>query len=96
MQKIVISGATGILGSALIRCAKKQGLEIVCIVRKDSERAKALIASNSVDILQADLKDYNTLSPVITNSDVFIHLAWEKTFGTARDDVDAQVPYNAR
>ncbi|MBM7023991.1 NAD(P)-dependent oxidoreductase [Treponema sp. Marseille-Q4523] len=91
MQKIVISGATGILGSALIRCAKKQGLEIVCIVRKDSERAKALIASNSVDILQADLKDYNTLSPVITNSDVFIHLAWEKTFGTARDDVDAQV-----
>jgi len=91
MQKIVISGATGVLGAALIRCAKKQGFDIVCIVRKDSERAKTLIASNSVDILQADLKDYNMLTPVITDCDVFIHLAWEKTFGNARDDVDAQV-----
>lgn len=91
MQKIVISGATGILGSALIRCAKKQGLDIVCIVRKDSERARTLIDSDTVDIIQADLKDYAMLSPVITGCDVFIHLAWEKTFGSARDDIDAQM-----
>ena len=91
MQKIVISGATGILGTAVIRCAKKQGFDIVCIVRKDSERARALIDSDTVDIVQADLKDYNVLTPVITGCDAFIHLAWEKTFGNARDDVDAQV-----
>ena len=91
MQKIVISGATGVLGAALICCAKKQGFDIVCIVRKDSERAKTLIASNSVDILQADLKDYAMLDPVITGCDAFIHLAWEKTFSSARDDIDAQL-----
>ena len=91
MQKIVISGATGILGTAVIRCAKKQGLDIVCLVRKDSERARALIDSDTVDIVQADLKDYNVLTPVITGCDAFIHLAWEKTFGNARDDVDAQM-----
>ena len=91
MQKIVISGATGILGTAVIRCAKKQGLDIVCIVREDSDRGKEFIASNSVDIVQADLKDYAMLSPVITGCDAFIHLAWEKTFGNARDDIEAQM-----
>lgn len=91
MQKIVISGATGVLGAALIRCAKKQGFDIVCIVRKDSERAKALIDSGAVGIIQADLKDYAMLDPVITGCDAFIHLAWEKTFGSARDDIDAQL-----
>lgn len=91
MQKIVISGATGVLGAALIRCAKKQGFDIVCIVRKDSERAKALIDSGAVGIIQADLKDYAMQDPVITGCDAFIHLAWEKTFGSARDDIDAQL-----
>lgn len=91
MQKIVISGGTGVLGTALIRCAKKQGFDIVCIVRTDSERAKALIDSDAVGIIQADLKDYAMLDPVITGCDAFIHLAWEKTFGNARDDIDAQM-----
>lgn len=91
MQKIVISGATGILGSALIRCAQEEGFDIICIVRKDSERAKKIMPSDTLHVIQANLNDYKTFEPSITDCDIFIHLAWEKTFGNARDDVEAQV-----
>lgn len=91
MQKIVISGATGIIGSALIQCAQKQGLNVICLVHKSSERAKKLVPCDTLQIIQADLKDYNTLEPSITDCDVFVHLAWEKTFGNERDNTDAQV-----
>jgi len=91
MRKIVISGSTGMIGSSLVRCALAQNFSVVCIVRKNSTKLNNILQSDKVQILQLDLSDYKNYEPKIKDCDTFIHLAWEKTFGASRDDVDVQV-----
>jgi len=90
INKIVITGATGMIGAALIRCAVKEGVEVLCIVRKDSGRLSNIPQSDLVKIEYCDINEYCSLS-LNESYDVFYHLAWEKTFGALRDDVDTQV-----
>lgn len=90
IQKIVITGATGIIGSSIARCALEQGMDVLCIIRKDTSRFYNLPKSERLKIIYADISKYTQLD-IQDNYDVFYHLAWEKTFGVSRDDVAAQV-----
>jgi len=90
IKKIVITGATGMIGAALTRCAVKEGIEVLCIVRKDSGRLDNIPQSDLIKIEFCDINEYCSLN-LNGNYDVFYHLAWEKTFGASRDDVDSQV-----
>ncbi|MDR2446418.1 MAG: NAD(P)-dependent oxidoreductase [Treponema sp.] len=89
MKKIIISGATGMLGAALVKCAVERGLEILCVCRRESARVENLPASDRVSVQYADLSEYSTLR-VSGTYDAFFHLAWDKTRGASRDDVDVQ------
>jgi nucleoside-diphosphate-sugar epimerase len=90
MKKIVISGATGMIGSTLSRCAQAQGMEVLCIVRKGSHNAENLSKSDNLKILYLDLEEYAT-GNISGEYDCFFHLAWDKTFGVSRDDADTQI-----
>ena len=90
MRKIVITGATSMIGVALTRCAIKEGIKILCIVRKDSKRLNNIPQSNLVNVEYCNIDEYNNLD-LRDCYDVFYHLAWEKTSRVSRDDVDAQV-----
>jgi NAD(P)-dependent dehydrogenase (short-subunit alcohol dehydrogenase family) len=37
MKKLVITGATSMIGFALAKCAVSLGMEVLCIVRKSSK-----------------------------------------------------------
>jgi UDP-glucose 4-epimerase len=90
MQKIVITGATGMIGSALARCALGQGMDVLCIIRKNTIRLDNLPKSERLKIVYAGISEYANLD-ISGSYDIFYHLAWEKTYGTSRDDVDTQV-----
>jgi UDP-glucose 4-epimerase len=90
MQKIAITGATGMIGSAIAKCALEQGIEVLCIIRKDTTRFDNLPKSDRLKIIYSDISEY-ALIEIQDNYDVFYHLAWEKTSGTSRDDVNTQV-----
>ena len=90
MQKIVITGATGMIGSALARCALEQGMDVLCIIRKDTTRLDNLPKSERLKIIYAGISEYANVD-FSGSYDVFYHLAWEKTNGASRDDVDTQV-----
>jgi nucleoside-diphosphate-sugar epimerase len=79
------------IGSALVHSALEEGCEVLCIVRPGSTRLDNLPASSSIRILYTGLPDYAALPAQDKNYDVFFHLAWNKTFGASRDDVDAQL-----
>jgi nucleoside-diphosphate-sugar epimerase len=89
INKIVITGATGMIGASLARCAVNEGIQILCIVRKNSEKLNNLPKSDLVKIEYCDIDQYSNLS-FDTGYDVFYHLAWDKTSGSSRDDVDIQ------
>lgn len=90
MKKILITGATGMIGSAIVREAIKSNYEITCLVRKDSTRIKNIIESSQVKIVNCDITDYSKIK-LKDRYDIFIHLAWDKTSVGGRDDVDCQL-----
>ena len=90
MKKILLTGATGMIGSAIVREALKQNYEITCVVRKGSPRAANIPQDSRVNIVECDISDYKTLE-LDGSCDVFMHLAWDKTSVGGRDDVDCQL-----
>lgn len=90
MKKILLTGATGMIGSAIVREVINQNYEITCLVRKASSRIKNIPDSPKVKIVDCNITEYSTI--VLDNKyDVFIHLAWDKTTVGGRDDVDSQL-----
>ena len=90
MKKIIITGATGMIGSAIVREAIKNNYEVTCLVRKESSRIKNIPKSIKVDIVDCNITEYSTLK-LDRQYDIFIHLAWDKTSAGGRDDVDCQM-----
>ena len=89
MKKIIVTGATGCVGSAIVRRALAQGMEVTCIVHEGSKRLGNLPQDERVKIVECNLSNYNSLN-IDGQHDAFIHMAWEKTFGASRDDAEAQ------
>ena len=88
MNKIIVTGATGCVGSAVVRRALARGMEVTCIVHQRSNRLGNL--PHNVHIVECNLSNYNTLQ-LESEYDAFIHMAWEKTFGASRDDAEVQM-----
>jgi nucleoside-diphosphate-sugar epimerase len=90
MKKIVITGATGMIGSSIAKRASEAGIDVLCIVRKESGRLDNLPKSENIKIVYATQDKYSQID-IAGGYDVFYHLAWDKTSGASRDDVDTQV-----
>lgn len=89
IQKIIVTGATGAVGSAVVRRAVEKGIDVTCIVHQDSKRLGNLPQSDKVHIVECNLQDYRILSFDV-QYDAFIHLSWENTVGGSRDDAEVQ------
>lgn len=90
MKKLILTGATGMIGSAILREALRQDYEITCIVRKNSSRIKNIPQDSRVHIIDTDISEYKNLE-LNEKYDIFMHLAWNKTSVGGRDDVDSQL-----
>lgn len=90
MKKIAITGATGMIGSSVAKCAIERGMDVLCIIRKGTSRLGNLPKSERLAVIYADISEYADLD-VSDCYDVFYHLAWEKTSVALRDDADTQV-----
>lgn len=88
-QKIIVTGATGAVGSAVVRRALDKGMDVLCIVHKGSKRLSNLPGSKRLKLVECDLCDYGGLK-LDGKWDAFIQMAWEKTFGALRDDAEIQ------
>ena len=89
MQKVVITGATGVIGRNLIEYLLKLDIEILAIVRKNSKRRLDIPINEKLKILECDLDKLYSLE-IKEKFDIFYHLAWDGTFGEERNDVDKQ------
>ncbi|MBR6223510.1 MAG: NAD(P)-dependent oxidoreductase [Lachnospiraceae bacterium] len=89
-MKVMISGATGAIGMALLREAVKLGYEVGCLVNPDSDRKSKIADFPGIRIYECSVDDYSHFN-IQEKYDAFVHLAWKKTFGKARDDMDVQL-----
>ena len=90
IRKTVITGATGMIGATLAKIAVDKGIEVLCLVRKDSGRINNLPQSDLINIEYCDIDEYRSFSRDGCY-DAFYHFAWGGTNGATRDDVDLQM-----
>ena len=90
MKSLIITGATGMIGSAIVRQAIKQDYKVTCIVHRDSKRVANVPQDSHVSVVKCSIDEYSSLN-LGGSYDAFMHLAWDKTSVSGRDDVDTQL-----
>jgi dihydroflavonol-4-reductase len=73
----VITGATGLLGSHVVRCLVDAGARVRCLVRPSSRTAH--IEGPDVELVQADLHEPAALAAVLKGARVVFHFAGHLT-----------------
>ena len=61
MQKIVVTGATSMLGLATINEAIKHSIEVLAIIRNNSKKIDRLPKSNLIKVLECDIDKLDTI-----------------------------------
>ena len=89
MNSIIVTGATGCVGSAVVRRALAHGINVTCISHQGSKRLSNLPNDERLKVVECNLSNYHSLE-LDGIYDAFIHLSWEKTFGASRDDAEVQ------
>ncbi|MCI8299545.1 MAG: NAD(P)-dependent oxidoreductase [Lachnospiraceae bacterium] len=82
MKKIIITGATSMIGTALINAAlQDQDIQkIYAVVRPHTENVLRIPSDPRIEIIPCDVDNYDELPDLIaTSCDVFYHLAWPRT-----------------
>ena len=90
MKKVVITGATGMIGVSLVNQLVSNGIFCLLLVKKEYIKPNTLPVSDLCKVEECDLHDLEKFDYKDKDFDVFIHLGWMSTIGLGRDDAFLQ------
>lgn len=91
MNRIAITGATGMIGSALIRKCIAEKTSVLAFFRPDTIKLRNIPDSSLVQIIPCELSKLKYLKTgLLPKCDVFYHFGWEGTYGDSRNDTYLQ------
>lgn len=90
LRKVVITGATGMIGIALVNKLISQDIECLLLVKKEFIKENTLPNSPLCKIIECDLASLSSFETNETNCDAFIHLGWMATIGDGRNNSELQ------
>lgn len=88
MKKIIISGASGCIGMALIEEHLSHGNQVLVIANPKSTRNHNFNKFNNIKIIYSSLNDYDSIK-LDEKYDVFYHFAWQG--GALRNNFDVNM-----
>jgi nucleoside-diphosphate-sugar epimerase len=82
--RILITGAGGFVGAAIVKSALAAGHEVVAVVRNDKSRLA--IVADRVSLKPVDLSDSMAVAALLRSArpDIVVHSAWEGVGGALR------------
>lgn len=91
MDKVLVTGASGMVGATMIEQMLKDGVTVTAVIRPGSPKRRNLPKHPGLDIIECDISNLLTLKGEVANDyHVFYHFAWDGTYGTSRDDACLQ------
>ena len=90
LKKIIVTGATSMIGMALIEVCLKHNIEVHAIIRPGTNRQDRIIKDNNVHYHLSSLDDLLNIQDLPSDCDVFYHFAWAGTDHIQRNDPDVQ------
>lgn len=91
MKRVIITGATGTIGTALINNLIEHNIEVLILCHKDSKRLNVIPQNNLVTLKFCDLSELENIDNDTGKTfDIFYHFAWSGTFGESRNDMYMQ------
>ncbi len=91
MKRAIISGATGAIGTALVKVLVSNGIEVLVLCREESKRNGNILKHPLVEQKYCSLDKLMYLqNDTGKEYDVFYHFAWQGTTGAARNDMYLQ------
>ena len=90
MKKIVVTGATSMLGVATIEECLQNDIEVIAFSHRNSKNIYRLPHSPKLQIIEVNLDEFANYTPNINDADTFYHFAWAATTREGRTNVDAQ------
>lgn len=88
MRRAIITGATGAVGTALVRELIRNDIETLVLCRAGSKRNNQIPQHPLVNVKYCSLDQLASLENETGKQyDVFYHFAWDGTTGTARNDM---------
>lgn len=91
MECVVITGASSLIGSALVRECIKNNKKVYAVVRKNSKNIENILNLYNVVIIEEDIENIQNICKKIPNvCDVFFHLAWTNTSHRGRKSFELQ------
>lgn len=91
MREVIVTGATSMLGAAVVRECVKNGVHVYAVVRPRSEKLNRLPDSRLVTLVESELEGYGSLAGKIRKQcDVLYHFAWGGTDGGGKETAAAE------
>ena len=92
IRQIIITGATGLIGHALLDECINRNIKVFAICRADSPRLAMIPDNPLVQVVLSDLSGLLSIADKLPDScDAFYHLGWLGTAGIQRNDMELQI-----
>lgn len=92
MKKVIISGCSGFIGSAIAMKLLEQGTEVYGLIAHPEKAERKMVESDLFHMIKCSFDDYDNLKDMIPAGeyDSFFHMAWEG-YGKATNDYRVQI-----
>ncbi|MGV7983294.1 hypothetical protein C3473_05770 [Mycobacterium kansasii] len=84
IMKTLVTGGTGLVGSALVECLLAKGHEVRALARNTSDLTH--LRTTQAEVVVGDITDYETLPPIVQDVETVFHTAARVTPGWGRWD----------
>ena len=88
--RVLLTGATGFIGSHVARLLVHEGHEVIAIVRPGADRWRLADIASRLDVIEGDLQDFGRIVGRVKarRPEICIHLAWKGWSGKAEAEAN--------
>lgn len=90
-MRIALTGATSMIGVALIKKCIEKGFEVLAFANPNSKRLDIIPKDDNVKIIECALDGLRDFNAYGDECDYFFHIAWAATSHAGRNDVNAHI-----